>query len=70
LFSFKFQAGGFVVFFVLAILGPLLMFTPKMAQARRKGLADYGLLAQRYVESFEQKWIAKSPPLGGTSWVW
>jgi MFS family permease len=61
LFSFKFQAGGFVVFFVLAILGPLLMFTPKMARARRKGLADYGLLAQRYVESFEQKWIAKEP---------
>jgi hypothetical protein len=61
LFSFKFQAGGFVVFFVLAILGPLLMFTPKMERARRKGLADYGLLAQRYVESFEQKWIAEEP---------
>jgi hypothetical protein len=28
-----------------------------MAAARRKGLADYGLLAQQYVESFQQKWI-------------
>jgi hypothetical protein len=55
--SFKLQIGGFVVFFVFAILGPLLMFTPRMASARRKGLADYGLLAQRYVESFEQKWV-------------
>jgi hypothetical protein len=32
-----------------------------MAQAKRKGLADYGLFAQRYVESFDQKWIQRSP---------
>jgi hypothetical protein len=55
--SFKLQIGGFVAFFVLVVLGPLLMFTPKMAGAKRKGLADYGLLAQRYVEGFEQKWV-------------
>jgi hypothetical protein len=61
LLSFKLQIGGFVVFFVLAILGPLLMFTPQMARAKRKGLADYGLLAQRYVESFEQKWVLRDP---------
>jgi hypothetical protein len=61
LLSFKLQAGGFIAFFVLAILGPLLMFTPQMASAKRKGLADYGLLAQRYVESFEQKWVLRDP---------
>src|SRR5215472_5924965 len=55
--SFKLQIGGFIVFFIVAILGPLLMFTPQMAQARRKGLGEYGLLAQRYVEGFRQKWI-------------
>jgi hypothetical protein len=33
-----------------------------MAQAKRKGLADYGLLAQRYVESFDQKWVRESLP--------
>jgi hypothetical protein len=57
LLSFKLQIAGFVVFFVLAILGPLLMFTPALARAKRKGLADYGLLAQRYVDSFEKKWV-------------
>jgi hypothetical protein len=61
LMSFKFQIGGFIAFFVLVILGPLLMFTPGMARAKRKGLADYGLLAQRYVQSFEQKWIYRDP---------
>jgi hypothetical protein len=59
--SFKFEVVGFVGFFVLAILGPLVMFTPAMARARRKGLADYGLFAQRYVETFEQKWVIHSP---------
>jgi hypothetical protein len=59
LLSFKLQIGGFIVFFVIAILGPLLMFTPKMADARRKGLADYGLLAQRYVAGFEEKWVIR-----------
>jgi hypothetical protein len=61
LLSFKLQVGGFIAVFVFAILGPLLMFTPQMARAKRKGLADYGLLAQRYVESFEQKWILRDP---------
>jgi hypothetical protein len=62
LVSFRLEMGGFVVFFVLAILGPLLMFTPKMAAAKRKGLADYGQLAQGYIDSFEEKWILKAPP--------
>ena len=57
LLSFKLQIAGFVVFLVLAVLAPLLMFTPKMAAAKRKGLADYALIAQRYVEAFEQKWV-------------
>ena len=61
LVSFKLQIAGFVAFFVLVILGPLLMFTPQMAQAKRKGLAEYGLLAQRYVESFERKWVLSDP---------
>jgi hypothetical protein len=54
--SFKLQIGGFIVVFVIGVLGPLLMFTPRMARVRRQGLADYGVLAQRYVESFDQKW--------------
>jgi hypothetical protein len=63
--SFKLQIGGFIAFFVLVILGPLLMFTPRMAQARRKGLADYGLLAQSYIEGFEQKWVLHDPSTSG-----
>ncbi len=62
LLSFKFQMGGFVVFFVLAVLGPLLMFTPRMAAVKRKGLADYAQVAQGYVDRFEEKWVLNTPP--------
>src|SRR5205823_2034342 len=29
----------------------------QLARAKRKALADYGLLANRYVEQFEHKWV-------------
>jgi hypothetical protein len=61
LLSFKLQIVGFIAFFVLIILAPLVMFTPQMAQAKRKGLADYGLLAQSYVAKFERKWVLEIP---------
>ena len=60
--SFRLQIGGFIVFFVAATVAPLLMFSIRMARTRRKGLADYGLLAQRYVERFDQKWVREALP--------
>ena len=57
LMSFKMEAVGLIAIFMLAILGPLTVFTPKLARAQREGLADYGLLASRYIEDFEQKWV-------------
>ncbi len=62
LLAFKFEIIGFVLFFVTAIFAPLLMFTPRMAEARRKGLYEYGKLSQHYVETFEQKWILGNHP--------
>ena len=62
LLSLKFQIGGFIAFFVIAVLTPLLMFTPRMARTKRQGLADYSLFAQRYVEGFDQKWVHGAAP--------
>jgi hypothetical protein len=62
LWSFELPIGGFVAFFVLVILGPLVMFSQRLAIAKRRGLASYGQLAQNYVEDFEQKWIVHDPP--------
>jgi hypothetical protein len=63
--SFKMQIGGFIAFFVIAILCPLLMFTWQMADAKRKGLAEYGQLAQDYVEDFDRKWVRRNPTPDG-----
>jgi hypothetical protein len=65
LISFKMQAAGLVVFFVLVIFGPLLMFTPLLEHAQRKGSAQYGLLANRYIFGFEEKWIRGGVPTTG-----
>jgi len=65
LLSFKMEAAGFIGFFVVFILGPLVMFTPRLTRARREGSAEYGLLANRYVFGFEDKWIRGGPPNAG-----
>jgi hypothetical protein len=66
LLSFKMQAVGSVVFLVLVILGPLVMFTPRLMRAKNSGRADYGLLGSRYVFGFEEKWTRNvSPETGG-----
>ena len=60
LMSFRIEAGGLIVFLMLLILCPLLVFTPNLKRAKRRGLRDYGLLSNRYVEEFDKKWIEGS----------
>src|SRR5437660_6428333 len=43
-----------VVFFVV---GPLMVFMPVLARAKRAGLREYGMFAQRYVQAFDRKWL-------------
>ncbi len=62
LVSFKVQAAGLIGAMVLFVLGPLVMYTPLMDRAKRKGSAEYGLLANRYVFGFEEKWIRGGAP--------
>ena len=57
LLDFRVQIVGFVAFFLVFILGPLAVFTPSLARARRRGLSEYGTLASRYVQGFDEKWI-------------
>jgi hypothetical protein len=42
---------------IVAILAPLLLFTPKLARAKREGLAEYGTFASSDVMDFDQKWL-------------
>ena len=57
LLSFKMTIGGMVGFLVVAILGPLTMFTSHLWRTKRRGMRAYGTLATVYVADFDQKWI-------------
>ncbi len=46
-----------VMFLMCVVLGPLLVFAPQLAQAKRMGLREYGTLAERYVREFDAKWL-------------
>jgi len=70
LMSFKVSIVALVGFFVLVILGPLIMFTPRLAHTKRRGLREYGTLATDYVIDFDQKWVrggARSEVILGTA---
>ena len=69
LLGFKVEIFGTVGLLVFVVLGPLLVFTPQLRVARRKGMEEYGNLGQQYAREFNRKWIrggrlADETPLG------
>jgi hypothetical protein len=50
---------------------PLLVFSPQLSWAKRQGLLEYGMLAERYVREFDGKWLRRddktSEPLMGSA---
>ena len=55
--DFKIEIAVVVVFMLCVVLGPLLVFAPQLAQAKRVGNREYGALAARYVREFDAKWL-------------
>ena len=62
--KFHVELIGLVALMLFAILGPMLVFAPKLAAAKRAGLREYGTLAQRYVREFDGKWLRGGAPAG------
>lgn len=63
LMSFKFALIGMIAFFAIAFVLPLLVFSPVLAELKRKGLSHYGSLASQHNLAFEAKWVgAKAGP--------
>jgi hypothetical protein len=55
--GFKVTAAALAIFWVLALLAPLTMFTPHLWRAKRTGRSEYGSLASKYLAAFRAKWI-------------
>ena len=57
LVDFKEEIFVVVVFLLCLVFGPLLVFSPQLSRAKRRGLLEYGALAERYVRDFDGKWL-------------
>ena len=55
--QFRLEILLLVIFMVFIVVGPLLVFSPQLAETKRTGLREYGTLAQRYVRDFDAKWV-------------
>ncbi|WP_158931043.1 hypothetical protein [Acidisphaera sp. S103] len=55
---------------IIIFVGPLLIFSPRLMEVKHRGLAEYGILASQYTQSFDRKWIPAAAttdePLLGT----
>ena len=60
--DFKLEIVAVVVFLLCVVCGPLLVFAPQLARAKRAGLIEYGTLAERYVREFDLKWLRGGAP--------
>jgi len=52
-----------LAYLLVLVVAPLAVFAPQVAEAKRRGLREFGRLAQRYARDFEGKWVegAESP---------
>jgi hypothetical protein len=62
--DFRLETLLLVTWAVFLIVGPMLVFSAQLAQAKRKGLREYGTLAQGYVRDFDAKWLRGQAPAG------
>jgi hypothetical protein len=60
--NFKVEAAGLLILGVGSVLAPLAVFGPKLITAKWEGGGKFGVLASRYVMSFDDKWIKGRPP--------
>jgi hypothetical protein len=55
--DFKEEIFVMLLFLLCVVFVPLLVFSPQLARARRKGLLEYGKLTERYAREFDGKWL-------------
>jgi hypothetical protein len=67
--DFKLEIVIVLLFLLCLALGPLLVFAPQLAEAKRNGLREYGTLAEQYVREFDKKWLRRGVGAAGETLV-
>ena len=49
----------YLVLILAIFVGPLFVFSPRLATVRRRGLIEYGALGSEYTRAFARKWISR-----------
>ena len=57
LLDFKVELAVAITYLMVLFSFPSLFFAGQLAQAKRNGLREYGKLAQKYVQEFDEKWL-------------
>jgi hypothetical protein len=57
LMDFKLEGIVLLIIVLIIALGPLAFFVPSLGHLRRKGILEYGILAQMHGMDFHNKWI-------------
>jgi hypothetical protein len=60
--EFMIEIAVFVGAFLFLALLPPMVFAPGLAEAKRRGIREYGTLAERYVREFDTKWLRGGAP--------
>jgi hypothetical protein len=61
---YKMTILAYVVLVLFVLLGPLLIFSFRLFEVQRRGILEYGALANQYTRSFDRKWIRGEAPEG------
>jgi hypothetical protein len=62
--EFWMEVAAMVIFLLFVVFGPLLLFSPQLSRAKRRGLLEYGAFAEGYVRQFDIKWLRGARPEG------
>jgi hypothetical protein len=60
--DFKLEIVFLVVFGMILVLAPLIVFAPQIMAAKRLGKREYGALAADYVRQFDRRWLRNPHP--------
>ncbi|MBA5867495.1 MAG: hypothetical protein GDA67_12460 [Nitrospira sp. CR1.3] len=59
--QYEWHVIAFLVFILILIVGPLLLFMRALYEAKEKGVFEYGALACRQIQQVEGKWLRDAP---------
>jgi hypothetical protein len=60
--DFQLEIIALVTVVLLAVLGPLMVFMPRLERAKRRAEREYSVLAQRCAAEFDDKWLRQGIP--------